>query len=95
MASPRTNDINTLASANLGSKAFDSRGQLVYRQGNVGGGPGLAQMFGSGNDRGGGRGGQPGGQPGGQQGRGGAQPAQQQGRGGATTSKFMRKAPLF
>jgi streptogramin lyase len=31
MASPRTNDINTLASANLGSNAFDSSGQLVYR----------------------------------------------------------------
>lgn len=84
MASPRTNDINMLANMNLGSNAFDTKGQLVYRQGNVGGGPQMAQMFGSGNDRGGGRGGQPGGQPGGAQGgqqRGGAQPAQQ-GRGG-------------
>ena len=79
MASPRTNDINMLSNVNLGSNAFDSKGQLVYRQGNAGGGPGLAQMFGSGNDRGG-RGGQPGGQ-GGQPGRGGA-PGAPDGRGG-------------
>ncbi len=83
MASPRTNDVNTLSNMNLGSHAFDQQGRLYYRQGNAGGGPGgggMAMMFGSGNDRGGGgRGGQ-GGQ-GGQggntqpQGRGGAQPA--------------------
>ena len=85
MASPRTNDVNTLSNMNLGSHAFDQKGRLYYRQGNAGGGPGgggMAMMFGSGNDRGGGnRGGQPGGQPGGQggntqqQARGGAQPA--------------------
>ena len=82
MAPPRTNDINTLASTNLGANAFDSKGQIVYRTGNAGGGPGLAQMFGSGNDRGGRGGG--GGQP--QGGRPGAQPAQParggEGRGG-------------
>jgi len=83
MASPRTNDVNTLSNMNLGSHAFDQKGRLYYRQGNAGGGPGggaAAMMFGSGNDRGGGggRGGQPGGQGGNtqQQGRGGAQPAQ-------------------
>ncbi|MDQ8164117.1 MAG: hypothetical protein P3C10_16180 [Gemmatimonadota bacterium] len=82
MASPRTNDVNTLSNMNLGSHAFDQAGRLYYRQGNAGGGPGggaAAMMFGSGNDRGGGggRGGQPGGQGGNtqQQGRGGAQPA--------------------
>ncbi|WP_396218763.1 hypothetical protein [Gemmatimonas sp.] len=83
MASPRTNDVNTLSNMNLGSHAFDQKGRLYYRQGNAGGGPGggaAAMMFGSGNDRGGGgggRGGQPGGQGGNtqQQGRGGAQPA--------------------
>lgn len=65
MAAPRNNDINTLASTNLGANAFDTKGQLVYRQGNSFGGPGVGAMFGSGNDRGGGaRGGQPqGGQP--------------------------------
>ena len=81
MASPRTNDVNTLSNMNLGSHAFDQKGRLYYRQGNAGGGPGgggMAMMFGSGNDRGGGgRGGQPGGQGGNnqQQARGGAQPA--------------------
>ena len=82
MASPRTNDVNTLSNMNLGSHAFDQKGRLYYRQGNAGGAPGgggMAMMFGSGNDRGGGgggRGGQPGGQGGNaQQGRGGAQPA--------------------
>ena len=77
MASPRTNDVNTLSNMNLGSHAFDQQGRLYYRQGNTGGAPGgggMAMMFGSGNDRGGGggRGGQPGGNT--QQGRGGAQP---------------------
>ena len=67
MASPRTNDINTLAGANLGSHAFDAKGRLYYRQGAGGGG---ANMFGSGNEggrggNGGGRGqGGPGGGPG-------------------------------
>ena len=81
MASPRTNDVNTLSNMNLGSHAFDQKGRLYYRQGNASGGPGgggMAMMFGSGNDRGGGgRGGQPGGQGGNnqQQARGGAQPA--------------------
>ena len=80
MASPRTNDVNTLSNMNLGSHAFDQQGRLYYRQGNAAGGPGggaAAMMFGSGNDRGGGgRGGQPGGQGGNTtQGRGAAQPA--------------------
>ena len=80
MASPRTNDVNTLSNMNLGSHAFDQMGRLYYRQGNAAGGPGggaAAMMFGSGNDRGGGgRGGQPGGQGGNTpQGRGAAQPA--------------------
>lgn len=78
MASPRTNDVNTLSSMNLGSHAFDQRGRLYYRQGTAGGGlPGgsMAMMFGNGNDRGGGGGGR-GGQGGaGQTGRGGAQSA--------------------
>ncbi len=84
MASPRTNDINTLSNVNLGSHAFDSKGQLVYRQGNANGGPGIAAMFGSGNP-GGGRGGNPGGgQPGGQQGgQRGGQGGAAGGRGGA------------
>ncbi len=77
MASPRTNDVNTLANTNLGSHAFDQQGRLYYRQGSAGGGPGgggMAMMFGSGNDRGGGgRGGGQGGNT--QQSRGGAQPA--------------------
>lgn len=70
MASPRTNDVNTLSNMNLGSHAFDQKGRLYYRQGNAGGGPGgggggMAMMFGSGNDRGGGggRGGQPAARP--------------------------------
>lgn len=81
MASPRTNDVNTLSNMNLGSHAFDQKGRLYYRQSNTGGwqggGGGMAMMFGSGNDRGGGgRGGPPGGQGGNQQqNRGGAQPA--------------------
>ena len=49
MAAPRNNDINTLSNVNLGSYAFDNKGQLVYRQGNVGGGPNMSAMFGSGN----------------------------------------------
>jgi len=73
MASPRTNDINALANANLGSHAFDAKGRLYYRQG-AAGGPGGA-MFGNGNDRGGNnnnRGqGAPGGQGGGNRGGGG------------------------
>ncbi len=77
MASPRTNDLFSLSNMNLGSNAFDSKGQLVYRQGNAGGGPGIAAMFGNG---GGGRGGPGGGQPGGQQG--GQRGGQQDGRGG-------------
>lgn len=69
MASPRTNDINALAGANLGSHAFDAKGRLYYRQG-AAGGPG-GGMFGNGNDRGGnnnnrgGQGGQGGGNRGG------------------------------
>ena len=81
MASPRPNDINTLANMNLGSNAFDSKGQIVYRQGNAGGGPGIAAMFGSGTGgRGGGQGGQPGQQ--GQQNQRGGQGGQGGQRGG-------------
>lgn len=83
MAPPRTNDINTLATTNLGANAFDTKGQVVYRQGNAGGGPGLAQMFGSGNERGGrGGGGGPGGGGGGRQGGQPGQPARGGGDGG-------------
>ena len=59
MASPRTNDVNTLSNMNLGSHAFDPQGRLYYRQGSAAGGApgGMAMMFGSGNDRGGDRGG--------------------------------------
>ena len=67
MASPRTNDVNTLANMNLGSHAFDQQGRLYYRQGSAGGGPGgggMGAIFGGGNDRGGGGGGRPGGQGG-------------------------------
>ena len=56
MAPPRINDINQLASTNLGSNAFDSKGRLIYRNGGGGGGGGGA-FFGAG----GGRGGLPGG----------------------------------
>ena len=55
MAPPRINDINQLASANLGSNAFDSKGRLIYRNGGSGGGVGA--FFAGG----GGRGGAPGG----------------------------------
>ncbi len=74
MASPRTNDVNTLSNMNLGSHAFDPQGRLYYRQGSAAGGApgGMAMMFGSGNDRGGDRGGGAGGRGGNTQGRGGA-----------------------
>lgn len=77
MASPRTNDINLLSNTNLGSHAFDAKGRLYYRQGNVGGpgGGGMGAMFGSGNDRG--RGGNPGGNQGGGQGGNNRQQGQQ------------------
>jgi hypothetical protein len=72
MAAPRNNDINSLASMNLGSNAFDTKGQLVYRQGNAGGGPNIAQMLGGGGMPGGDRGGRGGGgAPTGGQARGG------------------------
>lgn len=80
MASPRTNDINTLSTINLGTNAFDAKGRMYYRQGNSGGGGGMGMLFGGGDNNRGGRGGNQGGQ-GGQQGgqnRGGQQP----GRGG-------------
>ena len=74
MASPRTNDVNTLSNMNLGSHAFDPQGRLYYRQGSAAGGApgGMAMMFGSGNDRGGDRGGGAGGRGGNTQGRGAA-----------------------
>lgn len=81
MASPRTNDINTLSTINLGTNAFDAKGRLYYRQGNTGGG-GVGMLFGGGdNNNRGGRGGNPGGQ-GGQQGNQGRGGQQQPGRGG-------------
>ena len=64
MSVPRPQDINTLASANLGTNAFDSKGRLIYRaQGGFGGG---GMNFGGG--AAGGRGGAPGGAQGGGQG---------------------------
>lgn len=72
MAPPRTQDINFLASANLGSHAFDTNGHLIYRLNQPGAGMNLGGGFGGG-DRGGDR--ARGGAPGGQQapgGRGGA-----------------------
>jgi hypothetical protein len=88
MAAPRANDLNFLASANLGTHAFDSEGRLIYRLNQPGGfgggmgGPGMMMggpmMGGFGGGRGGDRGGQQAGQPGGQQGRGGAPQTDQQ-----------------
>lgn len=82
MASPRTNDIYTLASVNPGSHAFDGQGRLYYRQGNSGGFGGMMFGAGGGGDRGGdrGRGGQGGGTSGGS--TGGAQRQGQPQRGG-------------
>ncbi|MBC8088994.1 MAG: hypothetical protein H7Z40_17145, partial [Phycisphaerae bacterium] len=86
MSAPRPQDINTLASANFGTTAFDSQGRLIYRaQGGPGGGGMGGMAFGGGG--GGGRGGNQGGggpgavgAPGGAQGgRGGQQGG---GRGG-------------
>ncbi len=45
MAPPRTGDINTLATTNLGSNAFDPQGRLIYR---AQGGPGGGGPFGGG-----------------------------------------------
>ena len=96
MAAPRSNDLNFLASANLGTHAFDTQGRLIYRLnqpggfggggGGFGGPPGgmagamMGAFGGGGGGRGGDRGGQ-GGQGGGQQGRGAAPAA-----GGQTTA---------
>lgn len=79
MAAPRSNDLNFLASANLGTHAFDSKGRMIYRlnqPGGFGGGGGFGgppggmmagMMGGFGGDRGGrgGQGGQGGGAVGG------------------------------
>ena len=55
MAPPRISDINQIANASLGTNAFDSKGRLVYRGSNAGGGFG---GFGGGRGGdGGGRGG--------------------------------------
>ncbi len=70
MAPPRTQDINFLASANLGTHAFDSNGRLIYRLNQQGGGMGGMNFGGGGGGFGGmagamgaagtgGRGGQP------------------------------------
>ena len=74
MSAPRSQDLNTLASANLGSNAFDSEGRLIYRT-NAGGqfggmGGGMGGMGGMGG-AGGGFGGN---MPLGGGGRGGAAP---------------------
>ena len=66
MAPPRISDIQQLASANLGSNAFDAKGRLIYRNGGSGGGGGA--FFGA---RGGGGGGGGGGAGGGAGGFGG------------------------
>jgi hypothetical protein len=44
MAAPRSNDLNFLANANLGTHAFDTQGRLIYRLNQPGGagGPGVA-----------------------------------------------------
>jgi hypothetical protein len=73
MAAPRSNDLNFLANANLGTHAFDTEGRLIYRLTQPGGlGGGMGGGFGGGGGPmmmmggfgGGGRGG-PGGAPGG------------------------------
>ncbi len=69
MAAPRSNDLNFLANANLGTHAFDTEGRLIYRlnqPGGMGGGFGggggpMAMMGGFGGGGRGGRGGAPGG----------------------------------
>ncbi len=75
MAAPRTQDINFLAGANLGSHAFDTNGRLIYRPNQQGGFGGM--NFGGGAGFGGG------GFGGGDRGRGGAP---QGGRGGAAAT---------
>lgn len=64
MAAPRSNDLNFLANANLGTHAFDTEGRLIYRLnqpggGGFGGGGPMAMLGGFGGR--GGRGGAPGG----------------------------------
>lgn len=79
MSVPRPQDINSIASAQFGTNAFDSKGQLIYR-GQAGFGGGMNFGMGGGNP-GGGRGGNGG--PGGQGGPGGGgQGGAQGGRGG-------------
>ncbi len=56
IAAPRPYDVNLLASANLGSHAFDSKGRLVYRLNQGGGGFGFGGGGGGGGGFGGGRG---------------------------------------
>jgi hypothetical protein len=84
MSAPRSNELNQLANANLGSNAFDSEGRLIYRTGGGGGGGGFGGGFAGTPGMMGMAGGGPGGGRGGDGGRGGqtAQPAQG-GRGGA------------
>ena len=58
ISAPRPQDLGTIASANLGANAFDSKGRLIYRaQGGPGGGGGGGVPFGGGGGRGGGGGG--------------------------------------
>jgi hypothetical protein len=63
MSMPRPQDFNTLASANLGANAFDSKGRLIYRAGAGNGGGGM--QFGGGAGRGGAAGGNNAGRAGG------------------------------
>lgn len=75
MAPPRTQDINFLASANLGSHAFDSEGRLIYRLQQQGGGGFGGMNFGGGGGFGGGLASALGGGGGGGRGGQGGQPA--------------------
>jgi len=82
MSAPRSQDLNTLAGANLGSNAFDTQGRLIYRT-NAGG-----QFGGMGGGMGGPGGGFGGNMPlGGGGGRGGVAPTGAQ---GATSAQSGR-----
>ncbi len=90
MSAPRSNDLNQLANANLGSNAFDSEGRLIYRTGGGGGGgfgggfAGTPGMMGMAGGMFGGGGGAGGGGRGGQTGQPGQGAQAQGGRGGQT-----------
>lgn len=91
MAPPRTQDINFLAGANLGSHAFDTNGRLIYRLNQPGGAMGLGGFGGAafgGGDRG--RGGAP---QGAQGARGGAAAGTPPAAAGAAGAQTGRAAP--